>query len=959
MKKSRKKRVDFLPNRQNRYAIRRFSVGTASILVGATLIFGIHSNDASAAVEDATSQEAETTNGNSNSTEEATTNESTTVEAPTSEEASTEEKSEEAPTNEEVSTEEKSVEAPTSEEATTEEKSVEAPTNEEASIEEKSEEAPTSEEVTTEEKSEEAPTSEEATTEEKSEEAPTSEEATTEEKSEEAPTSEEATTEEKSVEAPTSEEATTEEKSVEAPTTENTLNVDSNTNDSVEEILDEATAEKTIEGKKQILSEYLVDNTGVSQEESLKILENLNLDYTNLTSEELLANMLLAIAQQQDSEEIMVTPLNPTTVNTEMESITMEMNGTQTISNMSPNLRTFAVMALAALPDEQTTETLATSDNYTFQTLIFDPAPLTTSSILNGNSIPFEIDSYMTGANSGDRYKIDLKIDPLIASHVTSIVANPAGSNTPVSFTRTSDENGNLTNIWEINFIRANGGLFGGAEILDNYTAKNGVITLDTTVQDVLNQAGDLLNNKLNYEIYVRDSRNNTMIDTAHTSGYFLTPSDGELTNIPQSTNTTLNNQFKASSGTAMYDGTITDNGAIVVDQVIMKNGIFDYNLSMYTGIGTKQFVYNYQIDPDLLPYVSSVELQKYDFQGVTGFDTNYDSADTVATLNYDATGKGSITDADMNKLIEFNNSTPESIGVRMVIKLNQSVNNILTRTAEYDTDGNLIGSTTKVKEEFTFYGYFTDKNSGLVNNTLGTSTLYIQDVDADGLTDRYELENSLTDPQNADTDSDGKNDGDEVVRYLTDPNVAFTGVNNAYVDDTAVHASLNILPSASQQTGKIIDSNGNIIATQVVTPDSDGIISVNIPPNTLQPGEYIFALDSPEYQNDETIAFTVSPVDLPDNTEFEPTVIPERIEVGSDYDLTDNVNNIGSLPIGTIVSDITTAGTIDNQVPGNYTGTLLVTYPDGTTDTISVPVTVSDTVAPDAPTVTNPQPGD
>ncbi len=119
MKKSRKKRIDFLPNRQNRYAIRRFSVGTASILVGATLIFGIHSNDASAAVEDATSQEAGTTNENSNSTEEATTNESTTVEAPTSEEVTTEEQSVEAPTSEEATTEEQSVEAPTSEEATT------------------------------------------------------------------------------------------------------------------------------------------------------------------------------------------------------------------------------------------------------------------------------------------------------------------------------------------------------------------------------------------------------------------------------------------------------------------------------------------------------------------------------------------------------------------------------------------------------------------------------------------------------------------------------------------------------------------------------------------------------------------------------------------------------------------------------------------------------------------------
>lgn len=31
-----KKRMDFLPNKMNKYSIRRFTVGTASILVGAT-----------------------------------------------------------------------------------------------------------------------------------------------------------------------------------------------------------------------------------------------------------------------------------------------------------------------------------------------------------------------------------------------------------------------------------------------------------------------------------------------------------------------------------------------------------------------------------------------------------------------------------------------------------------------------------------------------------------------------------------------------------------------------------------------------------------------------------------------------------------------------------------------------------------------------------------------------------
>ena len=38
------KRLDFINNKLNKYSIRKFTVGTASILVGATLIFG-HADD--------------------------------------------------------------------------------------------------------------------------------------------------------------------------------------------------------------------------------------------------------------------------------------------------------------------------------------------------------------------------------------------------------------------------------------------------------------------------------------------------------------------------------------------------------------------------------------------------------------------------------------------------------------------------------------------------------------------------------------------------------------------------------------------------------------------------------------------------------------------------------------------------------------------------------------------------
>nr|WP_272106710.1 YSIRK-type signal peptide-containing protein [Staphylococcus sp. NRL 22/194] len=42
MRRKRSKRLDFLPNIQNKYSIRKFSVGVASILVGSTLFLGVN-----------------------------------------------------------------------------------------------------------------------------------------------------------------------------------------------------------------------------------------------------------------------------------------------------------------------------------------------------------------------------------------------------------------------------------------------------------------------------------------------------------------------------------------------------------------------------------------------------------------------------------------------------------------------------------------------------------------------------------------------------------------------------------------------------------------------------------------------------------------------------------------------------------------------------------------------------
>nr|WP_269668101.1 YSIRK-type signal peptide-containing protein [Staphylococcus gallinarum] len=52
-----------MPNINNKYSIRKFTVGTASILVGATLIFGAAHDEAKAA-EDAKTEEGATSSSN-------------------------------------------------------------------------------------------------------------------------------------------------------------------------------------------------------------------------------------------------------------------------------------------------------------------------------------------------------------------------------------------------------------------------------------------------------------------------------------------------------------------------------------------------------------------------------------------------------------------------------------------------------------------------------------------------------------------------------------------------------------------------------------------------------------------------------------------------------------------------------------------------------------------------------
>ena len=115
-------------------------------------------------------------------------------------------------------------------------------------------------------------------------------------------------------------------------------------------------------------------------------------------------------------------------------------------------------------------------------------------------------------------------------------------------------------------------------------------------------------------------------------------------------------------------------------------------------------------------------------------------------------------------------------------------------------------------------------------------------------------------------------------------------------------------------------------------------------PVDTSTPGETTgtIVVTYPDGTTDE-VEVKVNVIDpRTDAEKYQPETIPEIIKPGEKPDLSDNVTNPDELPNGTIIKDITPDGTVDTNTPGEYTGTLEITYPDGSKEMIEVQIIVA-----------------
>ncbi|PTK42441.1 YSIRK-type signal peptide-containing protein, partial [Staphylococcus hominis] len=357
MKKKPNRRLDFLPNVQNKYSIRKFTAGAASILVGATLIFGAGQEEAKAAesdqavtgqentssVTDTTNQQSTEekevsdsteTNQQSQEAKEVTNNTETSQQLPEAKEVTdnteTSQQSpeaKEAPKSDSTETDQPSPEeTPKSDSTETNQPSPEeAPKSDSTETDQPSpEEAPKSDSTETDQPSpEEAPKSDSTETNQPSpEEAPKSESTETNQPSpEEAPKSDSTETDQPSTkEAPKSDSTETDQPSPEeAPKSESTETNQPSTKEAPKSestetnqpSLDkqETTSDVTEQPEASASIQNISEELNVSSDDTVQALENIGVDTSNASEAEAMA----ALIQNDYANNNEETPVATTT----------------------------------------------------------------------------------------------------------------------------------------------------------------------------------------------------------------------------------------------------------------------------------------------------------------------------------------------------------------------------------------------------------------------------------------------------------------------------------------------------------------------------------------------------------------------------------------------------------------------------------------------------------------------
>ena len=570
----------------------------------------------------------------------------------------------------------------------------------------------------------------------------------------------------------------------------------------------------------------------------------------------------------------------------------------------------------------------APNAKYSFQDLKFDPEKLSKTN--SARQIQFKIYGKHNIAASTDNWKINLQIDERIAKHVIGIEVEPKrlteANPRPIrrALTRKSDTIGRMTNIWEVNYIRSENGVFAGGETTDTQTAHNGIIYLDKPLNKILEEIGDenLTNERLFYRIYLTSVQDKgAIVPGIASTGFFkINGLDIQIETIESSGNekwfkhAAVEGRYVRSDKFKNPGGAINQNGAIVVDHKISKNTNF-----AYISAKNKPWTLEYGVDPRLVKYIGGIELYYMDAADYVNPDYSLKNKANrkvrdlpiVRTAGHKKYGYGDITENQFTQIVDVHGGRPEPITIRYVYKLNKPINEILEelRREAGVEEGEAFG------KDFIFSAWITDKTKdALITNTYGTGYYRIQDIDGDGKLDEEEANNEQS------------------------PYIGVPKITAPYEGDNKVKAVVHLNENAGKgNKAQLINKNGVVVATiNNVDAEENGI------PKTID-RELEFTVTDSSVLGKAGDKLTVKII--PSDERYEkaeeaetkvkeaPKAVKDPLRVVKGKDLTEDtvlakkgVENSNKMPGGTTYRWKTAPNT---SQAGNTTGIVSVTVPD------------------------------
>ena len=570
----------------------------------------------------------------------------------------------------------------------------------------------------------------------------------------------------------------------------------------------------------------------------------------------------------------------------------------------------------------------APNAKYSFQDLKFDPEKLSKTN--SARQIQFKIYGKHNIAASTDNWKINLQFDERIAKHVIGIEVEPKrlteANPRPIrrALTRKSDTIGRMTNIWEVNYIRSENGVFAGGETTDTQTAHNGIIYLDKPLNKILEEIGDenLTNERLFYRIYLTSVQDKgAIVPGIASTGFFkINGLDIQIETIESSGNekwfkhAAVEGRYVRSDKFKNPGGAINQNGAIVVDHKISKNTNF-----AYISAKNKPWTLEYGVDPRLVKYIGGIELYYMDAADYVNPDYSLKNKanrkvrdlSIVRTAGHKKYGYGDITENQFTQIVDVHGGRPEPITIRYVYKLNKPINEILEelRREAGVEEGEAFG------KDFIFSAWITDKTKdALITNTYGTGYYRIQDIDGDGKLDEEEANNEQS------------------------PYIGVPKITAPYEGDNKVKAVVHLNENAGKgNKAQLINKNGVVVATiNNVDAEENGI------PKTID-RELEFTVTDSSVLGKAGDKLTVKII--PSDERYEkaeeaetkvkeaPKAVKDPLRVVKGKDLTEDtvlakkgVENSNKMPGGTTYRWKTAPNT---SQAGNTTGIVSVTVPD------------------------------